>query len=77
MFALGSCSPASRSTSRGFRGILLLAGVLLAGVLPAGATAQAQDKPDPVRKALADKAHVVCPYSHAIRRNVDVTTKIV
>lgn len=28
-------------------------------------------------KALADKAHVVCPYSHAIRKNVEVTTKIV
>jgi Ohr subfamily peroxiredoxin len=27
--------------------------------------------------ALAKKAHVVCPYSHAIRRNVKVTTKIV
>jgi len=27
--------------------------------------------------ALAKKAHVVCPYSHAIRKNVKVTTKIV
>jgi lipoyl-dependent peroxiredoxin len=26
---------------------------------------------------LAKKAHVVCPYSHAIRKNVKVTTKIV
>ena len=27
--------------------------------------------------ALAKKAHVVCPYSHAIRKNVKVTTRIV
>jgi lipoyl-dependent peroxiredoxin len=27
--------------------------------------------------AIAKKAHVVCPYSHAIRKNVKVTTKIV
>jgi lipoyl-dependent peroxiredoxin len=27
--------------------------------------------------ALAKKGHVVCPYSHAIRKNVKVTTKIV
>ena len=27
--------------------------------------------------ALAKKGHVICPYSHAIRRNVKVTTKIV
>jgi osmotically inducible protein OsmC len=27
--------------------------------------------------SLAKKAHVVCPYSHAIKKNVKVTTKIV
>jgi lipoyl-dependent peroxiredoxin len=27
--------------------------------------------------SLVKKAHVVCPYSHAIRKNVKVTTKIV
>jgi Ohr subfamily peroxiredoxin len=27
--------------------------------------------------ALAKKGHVVCPYSHAIRKNVKVTTRIV
>ena len=27
--------------------------------------------------ALAKKAHVVCPYSHSIRKNVKVVTKIV
>ncbi len=27
--------------------------------------------------ALAKKAHVVCPYSHATRKNIKVTTKIV
>jgi Ohr subfamily peroxiredoxin len=27
--------------------------------------------------SLAKKAHVVCPYSHAIRKNVKVATKIV
>jgi lipoyl-dependent peroxiredoxin len=29
-----------------------------------------------VAAKLAKKAHVVCPYSHAIRKNVKVTTKI-
>ncbi len=33
--------------------------------------------PKPKATALAKKAHVVCPYSHAIRKNVKVTTKIV
>ena len=28
-------------------------------------------------EGLVQKAHVVCPYSHAIRKNVKVTTKIV
>lgn len=32
--------------------------------------------PKPKATALAKKAHVVCPYSHAIRKNVKVTTKI-
>ena len=27
--------------------------------------------------AIAKKGHVICPYSHAIRKNVKVTTKIV
>jgi organic hydroperoxide reductase OsmC/OhrA len=31
----------------------------------------------PTATSLAKKAHVVCPYSHAIRKNVKVTTKIV
>jgi lipoyl-dependent peroxiredoxin len=31
----------------------------------------------PKATALAKKAHVVCPYSHAIRKNVKVTTKII
>jgi lipoyl-dependent peroxiredoxin len=33
--------------------------------------------PKPKATALAKKAHIVCPYSHAIRKNVKVTTKIV
>jgi Ohr subfamily peroxiredoxin len=33
--------------------------------------------PKPKATALAKKGHVVCPYSHAIRKNVKVTTKIV
>ncbi len=27
--------------------------------------------------ALAKKAHIVCPYSHSIRKNVKVTTKVI
>jgi Ohr subfamily peroxiredoxin len=33
--------------------------------------------PKPKATALAKKAHVVCPYSHAIRKNVKVTTKVI
>jgi Ohr subfamily peroxiredoxin len=33
--------------------------------------------PKPKATALAKKAHVVCPYSHATRKNIKVTTKIV
>lgn len=33
--------------------------------------------PKATAAALVKKAHVVCPYSHAIRNNVKVTTKIV
>ncbi len=30
-----------------------------------------------VAKDIADKAHVVCPYSHATKGNIKVTTNIV
>jgi lipoyl-dependent peroxiredoxin len=53
-----------RSDKKGF-GIAVQLDVSLPGVKKAAAS------------ALAKKAHVVCPYSHAIRRNVDVKTKIV
>ncbi|WP_415020887.1 organic hydroperoxide resistance protein [Aestuariivirga sp.] len=53
-----------RSDKKGF-GIEVKLDVSLPGVKKAEAT------------ALAKKAHVVCPYSHAIRKNVKVTTKIV
>jgi Ohr subfamily peroxiredoxin len=35
------------------------------------------DVPKAKAAALVKKAHVVCPYSHAIRKNVRVITKIV
>jgi lipoyl-dependent peroxiredoxin len=53
-----------RSDKKGF-GIEVKLDVSLPGIPKAKAT------------ALAKKAHVVCPYSHAIRKNVKVTTKIV
>jgi lipoyl-dependent peroxiredoxin len=53
-----------RSDKKGF-GIEVKLEVSLPGVAKAKAT------------ALAKKAHIVCPYSHAIRRNVKVTTKVV
>lgn len=53
-----------RSDKKGF-GLAVQLDVSLPGVKKAAAS------------ALAKKAHVVCPYSHAIRRNVDVKTKIV
>lgn len=53
-----------RSDKKGF-GIEVKLDVSLPGVKKAEAA------------ALAKKAHVVCPYSHAIRKNVKVTTKIV
>ncbi|MCA0432883.1 MAG: organic hydroperoxide resistance protein [Proteobacteria bacterium] len=53
-----------RSDKKGF-GIEVKLEVSLPGLKKAEAT------------ALAKKAHVVCPYSHAIRKNVKVTTKIV
>ncbi len=53
-----------RADKKGF-GIEVKLEVSLPGVPKAKAT------------SLAKKAHVVCPYSHAIRRNVKVTTKIV
>jgi lipoyl-dependent peroxiredoxin len=53
-----------RSDKKGF-GIEVKLEVSLPGVKKVAAT------------ALAKKAHVVCPYSHAIRKNVKVTTKIV
>ena len=52
-----------RSDKKGF-GIEVKLDVKLVGIPKAKAT------------ALAKKAHVVCPYSHAIRKNVKVTTKI-
>jgi lipoyl-dependent peroxiredoxin len=36
-----------------------------------------KDIPKAKAAAIAKKGHVVCPYSHAIRKNVKVTTKIV
>lgn len=53
-----------RSDKKGF-GIEVKLEVKLVGIPKAKAT------------AIAKKAHVVCPYSHAIRKNVKVTTKIV
>lgn len=53
-----------RSGKKGF-GIAVKLLVSLPGLTKAQAT------------ALAKKGHVVCPYSHAIRRNVTVVTKIV
>ncbi len=53
-----------RADKKGF-GIEVKLEVRLPGVKKAQAT------------ALAKKAHVVCPYSHAIRKNVKVVTKIV
>jgi lipoyl-dependent peroxiredoxin len=54
----------SRADKKGF-GIEVKLEVKLPGV------------PRPKALMLAKKAHVVCPYSHAIRKNVKVTTKIV
>lgn len=53
-----------RADKKGF-GIEVKLEVKLPGVKKAQAT------------TLAKKAHVVCPYSHAIRKNVKVVTKIV
>ena len=53
-----------RADKKGF-GIEVKLEVSLPGLTKAQAT------------ALAKKAHVVCPYSHAIRKNVKVITKIV
>ncbi len=53
-----------RSDKKGF-GIAVQLDVSLPGLTKAQAT------------SLAKKGHVVCPYSHAIRKNVKVTTKIV
>ena len=53
-----------RDDKKGF-GIEVKLEVKLPGVKKATAT------------ALAKKAHVVCPYSHATRKNIKVTTKIV
>jgi lipoyl-dependent peroxiredoxin len=52
-----------RSDKKGF-GIAVTLEVSLPGIPKAKAT------------ALAKKAHVVCPYSHAIAKNVKVITKI-
>jgi lipoyl-dependent peroxiredoxin len=52
-----------RSDKKGF-GLEVKLDVSLPGVPKAKAT------------ALAKKAHVVCPYSHATRKNIKVTTKI-
>jgi lipoyl-dependent peroxiredoxin len=52
-----------RSDKKGF-GIKVQLDVSLPGLSKAEAT------------SLAKKAHVVCPYSHAINKNVKVTTKI-
>ena len=54
----------SRKDKKGF-GLAVKLEVNLPGVKKAQAT------------ALAKKAHVVCPYSHAIRKTVKVVTKIV
>jgi Ohr subfamily peroxiredoxin len=54
----------SRKDKKGF-GLAINLDVSLPGVPKAKAA------------ALAKKAHVVCPYSHAIRKNVKVVTKIV
>lgn len=54
----------ARADKKGF-GIAVKLEVKLPGVKKAQAT------------ALAKKAHIVCPYSHAIRKNVKVQTKIV
>jgi osmotically inducible protein OsmC len=54
----------ARPDKKGF-GIEVKLEVSLPGIAKAKAT------------ALAKKAHIVCPYSHAIRKNVKVTTKIV
>jgi lipoyl-dependent peroxiredoxin len=53
-----------RADKKGF-GIEVKLDVKLVGIPKAKAT------------AIAKKAHVVCPYSHAIRKNVKVTTKII
>jgi Ohr subfamily peroxiredoxin len=53
-----------RKDKKGF-GLEVKLDVSLPGVKKATAT------------TLAKKAHVVCPYSHAIKKNVKVTTKIV
>jgi lipoyl-dependent peroxiredoxin len=54
----------ARKDKKGF-GLAVKLDVKLPGVPKAKAT------------QLAKKAHVVCPYSHSIRKNVKVTTKIV
>jgi Ohr subfamily peroxiredoxin len=54
----------SRKDKKGF-GLAVKLDVSLPGVPKAKAA------------ALAKKAHVVCPYSHSIRKNVKVVTKIV
>lgn len=53
-----------RSDKKGF-GIKVQLDVSLPGLTKAQAT------------ALAKKGHVICPYSHSIKNNVKVTTKIV
>lgn len=54
----------SRTDKKGF-GLAVKLDVSLPGIPKAKAA------------ALARKAHVVCPYSHSIRKNVKVVTKIV
>jgi Ohr subfamily peroxiredoxin len=54
----------SRPDKKGF-GLAIKLDVSLPGV------------PKSKAEALAKKAHVVCPYSHSIRKNVKVVTKIV
>jgi lipoyl-dependent peroxiredoxin len=54
----------ARADKKGF-GIAVKLEVKLPGIKKAQAT------------ALAKKAHIVCPYSHSIRKNVKVQTKIV
>ncbi len=63
-FVTAHVSFGPRSDKKGF-GIAVQLDVSLPGLTKAQAT------------ALAKKGHVVCPYSHSIKNNVKVTTKII